>query len=214
MDISKLSATERTALMADLMAQEKADKDRVKSQRDAYKDVVDEAIRAVFPRVEENSRALGECKKFVYETFQTALLMKADVYDVCDDQRSNTFTSKDSTMRIILGQYATDDYDDTVNEGIAKVKNFISSLAKDADSQLMVRAILKLLSRDQKGSLKASRVMQLRQMAAESGNEEFIDGVNIIDAAYRPAISKYYVKAEKKNDLGAWINIPLGMTEA
>jgi len=79
---------------------------------------------------------------------------------------------------------------------------------------MLVNAVLKLLSRDQTGNLKASRVMQLRKMADESGNELFIDGVRIIQEAYRPEVSKYYVRAEFKNEQGAWVNVPLGMTEA
>jgi hypothetical protein len=51
-------------------------------------------------------------------------------------------------------------------------------------------------------------------MADDSGSEQFIDGVRIIEAAYRPAISKFYVKAEKKNEKNEWEIIPLGMTEA
>ena len=101
-----------------------------------------------------------------------------------------------------------------MNEGIAKVKDFIGSLAKDDESTMLVRAILKLLSKDQQGNLKASRVMQLRKMAEESGNETFIDGVSIIEQAYNPIVSKYYVRAEYKNDKQQWTNVPLGMTEA
>jgi hypothetical protein len=175
---------------------------------------VDETINGVFPSLQEVSNALVEKKKGVYDTFQKALVMKADIYEVRPAQQSNTFTNSAGNRRIILGQYATDDYDDTVNEGIEKVRQYIGSLAKDQESKMLVDAIMRLLSRDKKGNLKASRVMQLRKMSEESGNEMFIDGVRIIEEAYRPAVSKYYVKAEFKNELGAWVNIPLGMTEA
>ena len=114
----------------------------------------------------------------------------------------------------MIGACQKDDYDDTVNEGIGKVKAFISSLARDEESTMLVQSILRLLARDQKGNLKASRVMQLRKMAEDSGNEMFLDGVRIIEQAYRPVQTKTYVRAEYKNEAGAWVAVPLGMTEA
>ena len=39
-------------------------------------------------------------------------------------------------------------------------------------------------------------------------------GLRIIQEAYRPEPTKTYVVAEEKNDLGAWVSVPLGMTEA
>lgn len=212
--LDDLSADARAKLYDEMRAKDAAEQERVKEERDAYKKLVSETVNECFPSLMLISADLAEHKKLVYDQFQQALVMKGDLYEVKSDQRSHSFTNADGNRRIILGQYETDDYDDTVNEGIAKVKEFIGSLAKDADSKMLVGAILKLLSRDQKGNLKASRVMQLRKMADESGNAEFIDGVKIIDAAYRPAVSKFYVRAEYKNEQGAWVNVPLGMTEA
>ena len=42
----------------------------------------------------------------------------------------------------------------------------------------------------------------------------FLDGVRIIEQAYRPVQTKTYVRAEYKNEAGAWVAVPLGMTEA
>jgi hypothetical protein len=185
-----------------------------KENRETYKALVDETINAIFPDLQTVSGELKTKKSAVYDAFQKALSMKAEIYETPVEQRSNTFTNVKGDRRITLGQYVTDNYDDTVNEGITKVKDFIGSLVKDKDSKMLVTAILKLLAKDQQGNLKASRVMQLRKMAEESGSETFIDGVRIIEAAYRPAVSKFYVKAEYKNDIGAWVSVPLGMTEA
>ena len=65
-----------------------------------------------------------------------------------------------------------------------------------------------------KGTLKASRVVQLRKIAEETGSERFMEGVQIIEEAYQPAISKQFVRAEMKNENGKWVCIPLGMTES
>ena len=73
---------------------------------------------------------------------------------------------------------------------------------------------MSLLAKDSKGTLKASKILQLRKMADESGNERFIEGVKIITEAYTPNISKQYVRCEIKNELGQWKSVPLGMTES
>jgi hypothetical protein len=196
---------------------EKAKKDaaeKARQNREAYKSLVNETIESVFPVLEELSAELAAKKRSVYNAFQNATEMKQELYGTKREQGSNTFTNDSSTLRIILGQYSVDDYDDTVNEGIEKVRSYIASLSHDKESGILVAAVMKLLSRDQKGNIKASRVMQLRKMANESGNDEFKDGVNIIEASYRPAVSKLYIRAEKKNKIGQWVSIPLGMTEA
>ena len=74
--------------------------------------------------------------------------------------------------------------------------------------------VFRLLAKDSKGAIKASRVMQLRKMAEESQSERFIEGVKVIEEAYQPAISKQFIRAEYKDENGMWKSIPLGMTEA
>lgn len=210
--MTKAEREEYEAFRAAKMKKEAAEKAR--QDREAYKQLVDETVNAIFPGLEEMSGLLANRKKEAYNLFQKALLMKADLYENAADNKSNTFINKAGNRRITLGQYEVDGYDDTVNEGIAKVKAFIESLAKDDDSRMLVSAILKLLTKDKKGNLKASRVMQLRKMAEESKNDGFMDGVKIIEAAYRPTVSKFYVKAEKRQDNGEWVSVPLGMTES
>lgn len=211
----QMSAEERAEFEA--FRAEKAKKaaaEKARQDRETYKQLVDETVNAIFPGLEELSRLLAKRKKDAYDRFHQALLMKAELYENTSDNKSNTFINKDGNRRITLGQYEVDNYDDTVNEGIAKVKAFIGSLAKDNESRLLVDAIMKLLTKDKKGNLKASRVMQLRKMAEDSGNSNFLDGVRIIEAAYRPTVSKFYVKAEKKADNGQWVSVPLGITES
>jgi hypothetical protein len=127
-------------------------------------------------------------------------------------QHSHTFTTSDGMMRLTLGTNTVDAYRDTVEEGIAMVRSYIESLAKDDNSRALVNAVLRLLARDQKGTLKASRVLQLRKMADETGDETFQEGVKIIEESYQPAETKQYIRAEFKDDKG-WHIIPLSVTD-
>ncbi|MGL5913217.1 MAG: DUF3164 family protein, partial [Bacteroidales bacterium] len=139
---------------------------------------------------------------------------KKDLYGIADGQRSNTFTNKKGDKRITLGVYTLDNYRDTVNEGIAMVQECITSLGTDDNSRALVDVVMKLLSKDAKGNLKPSRVLQLRKIASETNNQRLMEGVRIIEEAYQPIESKQYIRAEIKDDATGWITLPLGMTEA
>lgn len=197
-------------------AEEKAAEE--KKMREDYRTMVDEAIDALMPDLKDISESLTSYKKKVFGEFKAILELKGEMFRLNDkvlDNQSHTFTNTECTKRIVLGNYVTDGYLDTADDGIAKVKEYISSLAKDDDSRALVSMVMRLLAKDAKGTLKASRIIQLRKMAEESGSAEFIDGVKIIEDAYQPQVSRLFLKAYTKNpDTGAWEQIPLGMTEA
>ena len=186
--------------------QKKEAAERRKQQRTDYAAMVDDEVRTTLPVLRELSEQIKTVKNTVFSNFDAILKMKSEVLGLTkDDQRSHTFTTSDSKFRLTLGVNTVD--------GIAMVKNYIQSLAKDETSKALVNAVLRLLSRDGQGNIKASRVLQLRKMAAETGDERFIEGVQIIEESYQPAPTKKYIRAEYKNDKGAWVNIPLGMTD-
>lgn len=190
-------------------------KKQAKRDREAYKELVDEAIESAIPDLQSVSDCIKTVKQGVLEEFRRVVEMKSEVLKLKKDgQRTDTFTNSAGDKRIIIGVYTTDGYRDTVEDGIAIVKEYIEGLASDSKTRALVKMVLRLLARDVKGTLKASRIVQLRKLAEESGNERFIEGVQIIEEAYQPAISKQFIRAEIKNDNGAWVSIPLGMTEA
>lgn len=186
---------------------------RKKADRQAYADLVDDAIEQAMPILVELSEDIARLKGRVLEQFRDALEVKVSIFGVRVDQRSHTFTNSAGTGRVILGHCVVDDYRDTVNEGIAMVEEYLKSLARDKDSEALVGAVLRLMSRDNKGTLKASRVLQLRKMAEESGDERFMEGVRVIEESYAPGTSKSFIRAERKDKNGKWRPIPLGMTD-
>ena len=194
--------------------QKKETAERRKQQRTDYAAMVDDEVRTTLPVLRELSEQIKTVKSTVFGNFDAILRMKSEVLGLTkDDQRSHTFTTSDSKFRLTLGVNTVDGYRDTVEDGIAMVKGYIQSLAKDETSKALVNAVLRLLSRDGQGNIKASRVLQLRKMAEETGDERFIEGVQIIEESYQPTETKKYIRAEYKNDKGAWVNIPLGMTD-
>lgn len=194
----------------------KAAEDKARTDREMYKQMVDEEIERSIPVLLGISEQIKTGKQAVLDNFKTILEMKSDLFHtkVKDDQRSHTFTNSKGDQRIMLGVYVTDGYRDTVEDGIAIVKEYITGLAKDEKTKALVSMVLKLLSRDAQGTLKASRIVQLRKVAEETGDELFLEGVRIIEEAYQPEVSKQFIRAEVKDKNGMWKPIPLGMTES
>lgn len=212
-----MSAEERQEFEAFKAAKAKKEAEqKAKEQRELYSKMVDEEIENSIPELSSLSEQIKTTKETVYGNFKTILEMKQEIFasKIKDSQRSHTFTNSEGNKRITLGVYVTDGYRDTVEEGIDIVKEVISGFANSAETESLVKMVLKLLSRDAKGTLKASRIVQLRKIAEESGNDRFIEGVKIIEEAYQPAVSKQYVRAEMKDEKGQWKVIPLGMTES
>lgn len=209
-----MTASEREAFEAFRREQERKEKAAERAKmRGEYSRMVDEEVAEAIPELQELSAELGALKRTVYDNFRAVLEMKTDVMGLTrDGQFTHTFTHSDGTMRITLGNRTIDSYRDTVEEGIQMVKGYIVSLAKDDESSALVEAVMRLLSRDKRGQIKASRVLELRQLAEKSGNEEFIEGVRIIEEAYNPTRTKTFVKAEVKTEDG-WQTIPLNITE-
>lgn len=190
-------------------------KEQAKRDREAYRDLVDETIDKTVPALMCLSQGIKETKQSILDDFRHVIEMKAYVLKLKKDgQRSDTFTNSQGDKRITIGVYTTDGYRDTVEDGIAIVKEYIEGLASDEKTKALVKMVLRLLARDAKGTLKASRVVQLRKIAEETGSDRFMEGVQIIEEAYQPAISKQFIRAEVKNENGAWVCVPLGMTEA
>lgn len=185
-----------------------------KADREAYAQLVDEAVGSSAEKLAWLSGEMARVKREVYASFGDILKMKGDILNIqMDGQRTHTFTDSESANRIVLGYNCIDGYRDTVEDGILLVKNYIESLAIDDKTKALVNAVMRLLSRDNFGNLKASRVLQLRKMADESGDKRFKEGVQIIEEAYQPTITKQFIRAERRDEKGAWRSIPLSVTD-
>lgn len=213
----EMSAEEMAAFAAFKEAQAKAVAEaKAKEEREEYKGLVDDEIERSIPILLTISENIKASKQQVLDNFRSIIELKSELFKtkVKDDQRSHTFTNSDGNKRIILGYHVSDDYRDTVEEGITMVKDYIAGLANDEKTLALVNMVFRLLARDAKGTLKASRIVQLRKIADEIGAEQMLQGVKIIEEAYQPAVSKQYIRAELKDDNGVWRTIPLGMTES
>lgn len=180
--------------------------------RETYKELVAETVpRAIF-KLCQASEIISNAKTETFKYFEQVLDLKNKVYGLKEKRQSHTFST--DKEEITIGYRINDGWDDTVTAGIAKVENYLTSLSKNEETASLVGMIFNLLKKDAKGNLKGSRVLELQIEASKSKNEEFIDGVNIISAAYKPTRSSWFIEAALINDDGTKANIPLSMSSA
>ena len=206
-----MTAAERAALREQLEAQERADSQKRQESIDAYKKMVDEFCQDVFGRMKKVSDLMRAEKERVFAGADLLIEQKEALFKVKQDRHSNQFTTSDGKYTVALGYRTNDGWDDTVNEGIAKVKEYLATLAATEEGAQAVSIILKLLTKDKKGNLKASSMIQLEQEAAKNGNPLFIEGVQIIRDAYRPVDSCQFISVSYKDDKGVKHTLPLSL---
>ena len=200
----------------------KADKEkkeaaeRRKAARVTYQQLVDEELAQAVPELRKLSQDIRTVKDTVFSNFKTVLDMKEEVVGFKEDgQYSHTFTNSESSLRLTLGVNTVDGWSDMAETGIAMVRKYIESLATDEKTKTLVNTVLRLLSKDKQGNLNASRVLQLAKMAEESSDDQFKEGVKIIQESYMPTATRRYIRAQYRDETtgNGWRHIPLGITD-
>lgn len=210
--LTDLTPAQRQALKKELAKELKKDQDKVKEQRVGYKEKVNKKIPSLFKLLTDCSAQLAVAKKKVYKELASLVEEKSSVYDREQDQSSHSFTT-DEGITISIGYRHNDGWDDTVEVGVQKVTDYIKSMGKDANSKKLVNTILQLLAKDKSGTLKASRVLQLKKLADEIGDAKLLDAIQIIQEAYRPSRTKQFVTVKYKDATGANKELPLNISD-
>lgn len=211
MNLNDLTPAQRAELKAQLEAAERAEKQKRQDDIDAYKQSVDEFVRTTFERMKKVSELMREEKNTVFTAADTIIALKDELYDTKTDRHSNSFTSSDGMISITLGRRTNDGWDDTVNVGVQKVHDFFKSMARDEEMAALTEMVMSLLARDKKGNLKASRVLQLREVARKSGYSDLMEAVDIIQQAYKPVESVEFISVQYKDENGMKQTLPLSL---
>lgn len=209
MDISKMTSQQRAELKAQLEAQEAAEKQKRLDDMNAYKELVAGFCHRTKDNLLALSRTMRQHKDDVFRDVESVIELKESLFNTKLDRHSNSFTADGITVS--LGRRTNDGWDDTVEVGIAKVKDFLCGLAKDENSGKLYKAVMQLLSKDKKGNLKASALLQLEKYAAEWNDPVFSEGVEIIRNAYTPVETCDFISVSYKDEDGKVHAIPLSL---
>lgn len=212
MDINKLTKEEREQLKAQLAEQERADEMNLQRERQAYNTMRDEFIDRHFDSLQQLSNCMIEEKQVIFEESAELDAMQQRLFRVKLDRKSRTLTHSNGRKTIKVGNRLNDGWDDTVEIGIEKVREYLTTLATDEKSARLVNAITRLLAKDQKGTLKANKVLELEKMANESQDITFLEGLRIIKDAYRPVPTCQFVEVRYKDENDVERSLPLSMS--
>jgi hypothetical protein len=217
-NVKDLSTTDRKALLKELAAQERKEKQSKQKMFDGYKEEVTKTVDNLFPFLEKISTQISQAKQLVYDKTKMLVEKKASLYETSVNNQSHTFTNESGGISITIGYRVVDGWDDTVTAGIAKVKKYISKItAGTTDTKQMEflkETVEKLLSKDAQGNLKASRVLELKKVAEKINSKELQEGIEIIERAFKPQRTKNFVSVIYKNAEGKQCTLPLSMTDA
>lgn len=212
MDISKLSKEERAAIKAQIDAEERAEAANLQRERQSYNAMRDEFVTRTFQSLKQLSGCMQEQKQTIFEESAELDTMQQRFFKVKLDRKSRTLTHSDGHISIKVGNRLNDGWDDSVEIGIEKVREYLATLATDEKSARLVNAITRLLAKDQKGTLKANKVLELEKMANESQDATFLEGLRIIKEAYRPIPTCQFVEVKYKDENDVEHSLPLSMS--
>ena len=211
-NLSQLSAKQIAELKQQLADAEKAKKQAIEVERETYKSIVDDKVQQSFKPLVGLSKHLLNVKKLIFDNFESVVEMKNEIYGTKESQQSHTFTSLDGTISIKIGHRVTESFDDTLSAGIEKVKTYMATLARDTESAALVETIMDLLKKDAKGNLKANRVLELGKLASRVNNDNFSDGIRIIQESYKPVKSCQFIEVKFKDEHGKEHALPLSIS--
>ncbi|CAL2108212.1 DUF3164 family protein [Tenacibaculum sp. 190524A02b] len=182
-------------------------------ERAAYKETVSETVPQLFLSLQAVSNTLSNCKTAIFKDINNLLSLKNSIYGIKDNQQTHTFSTENGES-ITIGYRVTDGWDETVGTGITMLNEFLSSLANSEETEKLVKTINRLLKKDNKGNLKANRVIEIKQLADDFGNAKFSDAMDIIIKAYKPVKSSYFIEASYIDKTGEKVSLPLSISSA
>jgi len=211
-DVNYLTPEQIDALKKQISNAEKLKRQQIEAERDTYKQLVSDTVQDSFKPLVGLSKHIMNIKKLVFDNFESIVEMKNEIYGTKESQQSHTFTTLNGTISIKIGHRVTESFDDTMTAGEMKVKAYIATLAKDDESAATVEALMDLLKKDAKGNMKASRLLELRKWANRVQNEEFSDGIRIIEESYKPVKSCQFIEVKFKDEHGKEHALPLSIS--
>lgn len=212
MDLTQMTKEQRAELKAQLEAEEKAENARIEAERETYKQMVDTAVSSAVKKLQMLSAEMMRVKQEVFQEFGSIIDLKNELFKVKLDRKSDTFSTRDGAMTLTLGSRTNEGWDDSVDAGIAKVKEYLATLAKDENSAALVETVMGLLAKDRKGTLKANKVLELERLAIKTQDKDFMDGIRIIKDAYRPVPTCQFISVETKDEKGNSVSLPLSLS--
>lgn len=212
-DINALTPEQKKQLAKQLRDEEKSEKEKRAADLEALDQLAAETFPDSWKQLLDVSNTVEQVKAKIFKDFELWLKQKIETLGVKPNQRSYTITVDKKSIK--LGYRITDGYGENASYGIAMVHKFLESLGKDDNSKKVLSIAYRLLQRNGNGDLDSKKVLELRQIADKDfPDTDFQRGVELIQAEYKPKLSKWFIEATYINKIGVEETLPLSMTSA
>lgn len=212
-DITKLTPEQLQDLAAQLDAVKKSEKETRAKNLATLEELANDTVPEAFAVLKDAADKLQAAKTAVFHLMKDYLQLKVEAFEAKSLQKTHTISSGNKT--ITLGYRVTDGYKDDANFGIAMVHKFLGSLASDEKSKKLLTTVYRLLSKNAKGDLDSKKILELAKIANQDfPHTEFQEGIEIIQGAYQPKMSRWFIEASEIDGSGIEKNIPLSITSA
>lgn len=131
----------------------------------------------------------------LFQDFEPVLAIRKELYG---DKHQDSYTSTlpDGSQSITIGHNVIISFDGTESEGVQKIKEYLATLASDDDNAKKLSASLNLLLKPngKTGMLKPNVVLQLNALRDQYNDENFDEGIEIIEKAQIFTRTTQYVR--------------------
>lgn len=164
MDLSALTPEQKKALKEQLQAEERAEEARKQNERKAYKDLVDITVENSAKKLIALSCEMQRIKQEIFQECATLIKSKNELFKTKGDRKSDTFTTSDNKYRLSLGNRTNEGWDDTVDAGLEKIEDFLSTLISDERVRLLFLPSAASWLRTRKAALRQTRFLNLNSL--------------------------------------------------
>jgi len=200
MNIGNMTAEQRRALLAELAAEQRAERDRRAGDRKAFKEISAEYVERHIDRLVAHHRETERLIASLFDDFNAILALKESVYGArVGGQESHTSTLADGSASVTIGHNVTIGFDGTETAGIEKIKEYLSSLSTEEENNVkLAKAVHRLLRPKAKtGMFNPASIIELSAMREDFGSDLFNEGLDIIIAAQQKRKNSMYVSGWK-----------------
>jgi len=210
--MKELSNDERKKIAEQYLAEQAKEAKKKEAEKAGYEKKRDKFVTSNFAKLQKLSKQMLDLKNKIFEEADEIIQLKNEMFKVKDGRRSDTFTTPDGGISIKIGNRVYEGWDDQAEIGIEKVKQYLTSLSRDEETAILVDTVMGLLARDRKGTLKASKVLELQRIATKIKDPLFLEGIKMIADAYRPNPSCLFIEVVYKDEHGTKRSLPLSMS--
>lgn len=214
-DLASLTTEERAALMAELEAQQKADREKREADRKALTEMENDAVAEVLKQVEDVSNAIVMFKRNCIAKMDPLIKMKAELGKAADKQRTFSFKTSDGSAKIEIVYNETTKYDDGIHAGVEFAKQWLTEKAEESEESRMMTSIIEdLLGKSRTGTYDVSNLWAFVQSAEEYDVPLLKAAAESVKKSLYKEMTSVSVKVYRKDELGQMRQLPLSATKA